>query len=207
MATILTVKAVVDGYDKRANCTVFSTQSGVGVLSPLADEGNENQPDWVNKANAKLTKPVITAGEGPEERSNTFVAKAIDGYAGFVGRTTEGFAAMADLGLDFVKLEHKNVDAAFGMRWDTGIKLDKKEGARFAILGFGAEAILKDTEEIKAGKQVKDMGPSDFGGVGLSLGALKFKVQWAPRSSEQPAEEATAALISEAPAAAPVETK
>ena len=126
MATILTVKAVVDGYDKRANCTVFSTQSGVGVLSPLADEGNENQPEWVNKANAKLTKPVITAGEGPEERSNTFVAKAIDGYAGFVGKTTEGFAAMADLGLDFVKLEHKNVDAAFGMRWDTGIKLDKK---------------------------------------------------------------------------------
>ena len=94
-----------------------------------------------------------------------------------------GVGLMGDLGLDVMKVEHKNVDVGLGVRLDTGVNVGK-EGARVCFLGMGGELVLDDVTKLKKKKDAddnEDAEASKWGGVkgiGFQWWFVKMKLKW-----------------------------
>lgn len=118
---------------------VDSATSDGGVLTPVLDGLNKTLGNF-----ALFSSLQRDSGARPDGTS----FKAVDAYADLLLSSADGAAAMADVGVDIVKLESPRFDLGFGARLDTGFDVGKK-GLRVCIVGIGGEMIFEEPAEVE----------------------------------------------------------
>ena len=194
---------MASGTKQHVGFTVVSTDKEHDGLTAKYDDATKKggiMGDAVAKVNKALgNRALFNSYEEPnnlpiEKTEGWGLVKAVDAYADWFMSKEKGAALMGDAGLDFVKLEHKNVHLGFGARCDTGINVGR-QGARVSIFGNGAELIFEElptpancTSRGKDGAEAptpeekpwyKDVKVRGFGvqmGVGVGV---KGRVLWA----------------------------
>ena len=85
--------------------------------------------------------------------------KMLNVYAGY-GLDDAASTAMADVGVNVVRVDTEQADVGVGVRLDTGVALSEK-AAKLYVAGFGGEVGYDDRGQVSS--------------FGFSLGVLKFK--------------------------------
>lgn len=182
------------GTNHKAHATLISTEEGVGWLS---DEVKDD-PSWAKRMNGVLpgNHPWFTESKESDLKPEGFKASVLDAHGGLYMSSQDGAAAMGDLGIDLVKVDHPIVSAGVGYYADTGFNIGK-QGGRAAFLGFGVEYNVKEKEDENA-----EMTIHDWSGLGITLPTFKARLGWS--SSKAKAEDAAppAAAAAAAPSAA-----
>ena len=100
------------GTNHKAHATLISTEEGVGWLS---DEVKDD-PSWAKRMNGMLpgNHPWFTESKESDLKPEGFKASVLDAHGGLYMSSQDGAAAMGDLGLDLVKVDHPIVSAGVG---------------------------------------------------------------------------------------------
>ena len=194
---------MASGTKQHVGFTVVSTDKEHDGLTAKYDDATKKggiMGDAVAKVNKALgNRALFNSYEEPnnlpiEKTEGWGLVKGLDAYADWFMSKEKGAALMGDAGLDFVKLEHKNVHLGVGIRCDTGINVGR-QGVRVSFMGNGGELIFEElptpancTSRGKDGAEAptpeekpwyKDVKVRGFGvqmGVGVGV---KGRVLWA----------------------------
>ena len=100
------------GTNHKAHATLISTEEGVGWLS---DEVKDD-PSWAKRMNGMLpgNHPWFTESKESDLKPEGFKASVLDAHGGLYMSSQDGAAAMGDLGIDLVKVDHPIVSAGLG---------------------------------------------------------------------------------------------
>ena len=191
---------MASGTKQHVGFTVVSTDKEHDGLTAKYDDATKKggiMGDAVAKVNKALgNRALFNSYEEPnnlpiEKTEGWGLVKGLDAYADWFMSKEKGAALMGDAGLDFVKLEHKNVHLGVGIRCDTGINVGR-QGVRVSFMGNGGELIFEElptpancTSRGKDGAEAptpeekpwyKDVKVRGFGLQGFGL---KGRVLWA----------------------------
>ena len=192
---------MASGTKQHIGLTVVSTDKEHDGLTAKYDDATKKggvMGDAVAKVNKALgNRALFNSYEEPnnlpiEKTEGWGLVKAVDAYADWFMSKEKGAALMGDAGLDFVKLEHKNVHLGVGIRCDTGINVGR-QGVRVSFMGNGGELIFEElptpancTSRGKDGAEApkpeeekpwyKDIKVRGFG---VQLPLIKGRVLWA----------------------------
>ena len=192
---------MASGTKQHVGFTVVSTDKEHDGLTAKYDDATKKggiMGDAVAKVNKALgNRALFNSYEEPnnlpiEKTEGWGLVKGLDAYADWFMSKEKGAALMGDAGLDFVKLEHKNVHLGVGIRCDTGINVGR-QGVRVSFMGNGGELIFEElptpancTSRGKDGAEApkpeeekpwyKDVKVRGFG---VQLPLIKGRVLWA----------------------------
>ena len=143
---------MASGTKQHVGFTVVSTDKEHDGLTAKYDDATKKggiMGDAVAKVNKALgNRALFNSYEEPnnlpiEKTEGWGLVKGLDAYADWFMSKEKGAALMGDAGLDFVKLEHKNVHLGVGIRCDTGINVGR-QGVRVSFMGNGGELIFEE---------------------------------------------------------------
>ena len=191
---------MASGTKQHVGFTVVSTDKEHDGLTAKYDDATKKggiMGDAVAKVNKALgNRALFNSYEEPnnlpiEKTEGWGLVKGLDAYADWFMSKEKGAALMGDAGLDFVKLEHKNVHLGVGIRCDTGINVGR-QGVRVSFMGNGGELIFeelptpanctsrgKDGAEAPTPEEKPWYKDVKVRGFGVQLPLIKGRVLWA----------------------------
>ena len=191
---------MASGTKQHVGFTVVSTDKEHDGLTAKYDDATKKggiMGDAVAKVNKALgNRALFNSYEEPnnlpiEKTEGWGLVKGLDAYADWFMSKEKGAALMGDAGLDFVKLEHKNVHLGVGIRCDTGINVGR-QGVRVSFMGNGGELIFeelptpanctsrgKDGAEAPTPEEKPWYKDIKVRGFGVQLPLIKGRVLWA----------------------------